>query len=426
MGEYKDTHLGKIPIDWNVTELQYVTNDKDRYSFAGGPFGSDLKSEHYTEDGIRVIQLQNIGDGEFLNSSKVYTSLEKADELVKCNIYPGDIILAKMAEPVARACKIPDIEDRFLMCSDGIRVSVDSNKFDADYITYSINADYFRNVAISRSTGSTRLRIGLGALKTIELLIPPLPEQKKIAKILSTVDGHIDEVDGMIEDLKELKKGLMQKLLTEGIGHIAFKDSEVGRIPVEWELRKLNDITDVRDGTHDSPKQLDSGVPFVTSKNLKSYGLDFTEISYISEMDHQEISRRSHVEKGDILFGMIGTIGNPVIVDIDFEISIKNVALIKFAKSDYDDRLLKYLLDSELVLQQFRRKSNGGVQKFIALGMIRDLDIPVPSKSEQIEIARILSSVDERIDLYMTEYNNLLELKKGLMQQLLTGKVRVC
>jgi type I restriction enzyme S subunit len=230
----------------------------------------------------------------------------------------------------------------------------------------------------------------------------------------------------MIEDLKELKKGLMQKLLTEGIGHIAFKDSEVGRIPVEWELRKLNDITDVRDGTHDSPKQLDSGVPFVTSKNLKSYGLDFTEISYISEMDHQEISRRSHVEKGDILFGMIGTIGNPVIVDIDFEISIKNVALIKFAKSDYDDRLLKYLLDSELVLQQFRRKSNGGVQKFIALGMIRDLDIPVPSKSEQIEIARILSSVDERIDLYMTEYNDLLELKKGLMQQLLTGKVRVC
>ncbi len=424
-GNYKKTKLGRIPIEWESIELKEIADATDRYSFSGGPFGSDLKTEHYTEVGVRVIQLQNIGDGEFLNDSKVYTSEEKADELRKCNIYPGDIILAKMAEPVARACKIPSIEERYLMCSDGIRLSVDQNKYDPDYVAYAINSDYFRNIAIARSTGSTRQRIGLGALKTIEVLLPPFLEQKKIAKILSTVDEHINEVDGMIEDLKELKKGLMQKLLTEGIGHTEFKDSEVGRIPVEWEVKKLKDLTDVRDGTHDSPKQLDNGIPFVTSKNLKSYGLDFTEISYITENDHREVSQRSHVENGDILFGMIGTIGNPVIVNLDFEISIKNVALIKFAKSSYDNKLLKYLLDSETILRQFQKKSNGGVQKFVALGMIRDLDIPVPSEGEQNEISNVLSSVDERIELYRTELYSLIELKKGLMQQLLTGKTRV-
>ena len=102
--KYKNSPLGLIPEDWEVKTLIDVVDKKVKWSFTGGPFGSNLKSEDYTEKGVRIIQLQNIGDGEFLDNYKIYTSIEKANELLSCNIYHGDIILSKMGDPVARGC----------------------------------------------------------------------------------------------------------------------------------------------------------------------------------------------------------------------------------------------------------------------------------------------------------------------------------
>ena len=126
--KYKNTPIGKIPVDWEVKKLE-DTASNEKYSFTGGPFGSDLKEDTYTDDGVRVIQLQNIGDGKFLDEYKIFTSEEKADQLKNCNIYPGDIIIAKMADPVARACIIPDVDKRYLMASDGIRLLINKEKY---------------------------------------------------------------------------------------------------------------------------------------------------------------------------------------------------------------------------------------------------------------------------------------------------------
>ena len=230
--KYKDTPLGKIPVDWEVKRLE-DTASNEKYSFTGGPFGSDLKEDSYTDDGVRVIQLQNIGDGKFLNEYKIFTSEEKAGQLKNCNIYPGDIIIAKMADPVARACIIPDVDKRYLMASDGIRLSVNKEKYDIKLMLYAINSPNFRKNAESHSTGSTRLRIGLTELKNLLIAIPPLKDQKKIAEILTTVDEAIEKTNQIIEKTKEVKKGLMQKLLTRGIGHKKFKKTEIGEIPEE-------------------------------------------------------------------------------------------------------------------------------------------------------------------------------------------------
>jgi type I restriction enzyme S subunit len=210
---YKKTELGWIPEDWEVKRLGEVADRDQRYSFTGGPFGSDLKSEDYTETGVRIIQLQNIGDGEFLNHYSIFTSEEKANHLHSCNIYPGDIILAKM-DPVARSCIIPNIHERFVMCSDGIRLSVDRKLFNRHFIFYFINLREFRCLAESKATGGTRKRIGLDVLRNLPIAFPPLPEQKKIAEILSKADEEIDLLNQELEKLKTQKKGLMQKLLT--------------------------------------------------------------------------------------------------------------------------------------------------------------------------------------------------------------------
>ena len=191
-------------------------------------------------------------------------------------------------------------------------------------------------------------------------------------------------------------------------------------LPDEWSVARLADISDVRDGTHDSPKYLESGIPFITSKNLKNGKLDFTTCNFISEEDHRKFSERSNVQNGDIIFGMIGTLGSPVIVDTDFEFSIKNVALIKFNNTQLFNQYMKYLLDSTLVQREFERISDGGVQKFISLSTIRSLQIPIPPLKEQQKIAEILSSVDAAIEKTEQVIAKTEEVKKGLMQQLLT------
>lgn len=164
-----------------------------------------------------------------------------------------------------------------------------------------------------------------------------------------------------------------------------------------WEKRKLGDYSDVRDGTHASPKYVSSGHPMVTSKNLTQSGLDMTDISYLSDFDFNEINKRSKVDIGDILFGMIGTIGNPVVVNRD-DFAIKNVALIK--EPDNPNILNKWLiqyLKSPSFKAFIQRKNAGGTQKFIALGLIRDMNVMVPDFSEQSKIGELLKSVDNLI-----------------------------
>jgi type I restriction enzyme S subunit len=199
---------------WTPTCLGDIADPNQRWSFTGGPFGSNLKSSDYTDEGVRIIQLQNIGDGEFKNDYEVYTSRQKADELLSCNIYPGEIILSKMGDPVARVCIIPAHDQRYLMCSDGIRLAVYQKRFNTYFIYTVINAPDFRTKAANAGTGSTRKRIGLTELRNLELLCPPLPEQTAIAEVLSDMDTEIAALEEKLAKARQLKQGMMQELLT--------------------------------------------------------------------------------------------------------------------------------------------------------------------------------------------------------------------
>ncbi len=165
-------------------------------------------------------------------------------------------------------------------------------------------------------------------------------------------------------------------------------------LPNGWSWVKAQECMDVRDGTHDSPKPVNEGIPLVTSKNLVGGSIDFSTCSYISQEDHQAISKRSCVDDGDILYAMIGTIGNPVIVEKMCEFSIKNVALFKFRDPDVYNRYIYHFLNSGLSTRQFKSKSRGGTQKFVSLGNIRELEIPLPPLAEQKRIAAILDKAD--------------------------------
>ncbi len=200
--------------EWEVMKLEDVADKNIQWSITGGPFGSNLKTVDYVNDGVRIIQLQNIGDGVFYDDYKIYTSEEKADELISCNIYPGEIIMSKMGDPVARACILPVGDRRYLMASDGIRLVVNKKRFNTQFIHDYINSIYFRKKAIEASTGSTRQRIGLEDLRKLPLVVPTLYEQRAIATILSDMDAEITTLEQKRDKTRALKQGMMQELLT--------------------------------------------------------------------------------------------------------------------------------------------------------------------------------------------------------------------
>jgi len=164
--------------------------------------------------------------------------------------------------------------------------------------------------------------------------------------------------------------------------------------------KELSDLYIVKDGTHDSPKYVNPeiGFPLVTSKNLRNGFIDLSVVDFISKEDYENINKRSKVDKGDLLFAMIGTIGNPVHVLNEPNYAIKNVALFKKNKDNNSIEYLKYILTSISIKRKLSRDATGGTQKFVSLSYIRKLIIPIPEKIEdQLHIANILSKAENLV-----------------------------
>ena len=248
-------------------------------------------------------------------------------------------------------------------------------------------------------------------IEQIQLTLPTLSEQTKIANFLNKVDDKLTQLKKKKSLLEQYKKGVMQKLFSQ---ELRFKDENGGDF-AEWEEKKLGEVCDVRDGTHDSPKYHETGYPFITSKNLQKDGsIDFENVSFINESDYNKFNGRSKVDINDILFGMIGTIGNPVLVKRS-GFAIKNVALIK-QKKELLNVFLIHFLNGDSISQQFFEQNTGGTQKFLSLSIIRNLLVDVPSIQEQIKISTFLSAIDDKINHCGMQMEKMEGWKKGLLQ----------
>ncbi len=231
--------------------------------------------------------------------------------------------------------------------------------------------------------GATRIKLTQAAMR--KMLIPSrnIEEQGKIVRILNKVQMLIEKEQ--IEGYDELIKSRFVEL---------FGDPFIN--PMRWEKKLLGDLCDVRDGTHDSPKYYDRGYPLLTSKNVTGGKIDLTGCSYISEEDYTKINKRSKVDMGDIIMPMIGTVGKPVIVNIEPNFAIKNVALIKFNNiSDVDNVYVKTLLEFDYFDSSVFSKIRGGTQKFIALGDIRKLEILLPTIERQQRFREFVKQIDK-------------------------------
>lgn len=238
---------------------------------------------------------------------------------------------------------------------------------------------------IDNGVGATVKGVKIKFVEEQRFPVPSLSEQQAIVSRLDSAFAQIDALKANAEKQLEEARKLFQAELTE-----AMKPKE------GWEEKRMKDVYDVRDGTHDSPKYHETGYPLVTSKNLRGGILDMSNVSLISEVDYRAINNRSKVDVGDVLFAMIGTIGNPVYVQVEPHYAIKNMALFK-VPSNQSGEFLKYYLLNEDVLLKMQTESKGTTQKFVSLGYLRNFLITIPPLSTQHQIVSRLDALSANV-----------------------------
>ncbi len=272
---------------------------------------------------------------------------------------------------------------------------------DIQYFYYAVSNYHFKG------SGTSIPQLTIPMLKDYQFPLPNLDEQRQIAAALDKVSGLIAKRRAQMDKLDELVKSRFIELFGDMILN-----------PKGWPKSKLGDVCDVRDGTHDSPQYYETGYPLVTSKNVTGGRIDLTDCSFICEEDYIKIGERSKVDYGDIIMPMIGTVGKPVIVDIEPNFAIKNVALIKFKnKSEVLNVYIKALLESDYFDSAVLSKVRGGTQKFIALGDIRKLEILLPSIDVQNEFVAFVEQTDKLKLTIQQSLGKLETMKKALMQK---------
>ena len=399
--------MKKLPEGWREVRLEEICEVN---------MGQSPKSETYNENNIGLPLIQ--GNADIKNRKtlpKVYTS----EPTKQCDI--GDIIMTVRA-PVGAIAK------SYHNACIGRGVCALKPKENNDFL-YHFLVNY-EDKWNKLSQGSTFTAVNGNDIKNIKILYPPLEEQKKIAEILSTVDQKIDFVDKQIEETETLKKGLMQKLLTQGIGHSEFKDSEVGRIPKSWKVVRLEDITEVvTKGT--TPTTLgyqyeNHGINFIKVESIDKNGnFDKNLFAYISEEANIAL-KRSIILENDLLYSIAGALGRVAIVNNSILPANTNQALaIIRLKNKSSVNYIYFYLHSSYIKNHINKINVQNAQANLSLQNIRDFKIAMPPLQEQKQIAEILSTVDQKIENLKAKKEAFEELKKGLMQKLLTGEVRV-
>ena len=252
---------------------------------------------------------------------------------------------------------------------------------------------------------------------------PQLADNLRRAVLQAAIEGKLN--DRTSEDARDLLAAIQtEKTAQQKTGKqkknkplAAISEEEIPfAIPENWVWVRLGDYLDVRDGTHNTPKYTPTGVPLITSKNLSNNNLDFLNIKYISFDDAEEINKRSKVDVSDILFAMIGSIGNPVLVKEDILFCIKNVALFKristFTNMEYIYYCLFYFQED------MKDKASGGVQSFVSLNYLRNYLIPLPPLTEQQQIVEKLNRLLTEIDELKTQEQALLATQNAFPKKL--------
>ena len=381
---------------------------------------------------IKMVRISDIQNEKVLWDTVPYCNISE-EEIDTYRLKKNDILFARTGGTVGKSFLVNEIPEEAIYAGYLIRTSY-STKLYPKYMKYFMGTKLYWNQLHNGTIATAQPNCNGQTLSKMMLPLPPYEEQKRIANKIDELLPYVDRYATAYEKLEkfnvkfpeDMKKSILQyaiqgklveqrpeegnaeelyqqiqeekrKLIKEGkikkekpLAEIT-EDEIPFDIPESWKWCRLSQIVDVRDGTHDSPKYVPEGIPLVTSKNLSEGTIDYGNVKYITQTDADKINERSAVDDDDILFAMIGSIGNPVLVKKDREFCIKNMALFKKYENTKID--MNYLYWFFYYAQYaLKAEASGGVQSFISLTRFRGYLIPLPPYEEQ---KRIANKIDE-------------------------------
>ncbi len=420
---YKITELGEIPNEWDIVALGEIGEFKNGINKSKEDFGFGCKFVN-----IQDAYYGNIVKNDLLERINVN---DKEKEIYK--LENDDIILVRSSvkpEGVGYPILFKKENEDIVYCGFMIRYRYDKRKINPIFLLYQLRSENIRKRVLDLSTVSANTNINQDSYKQIKISIPSIKEQEKIAEILSTVDEQIENIEKLIQKNQELKKGLMQQLLTKGIGHTEFKKTDIGDIPKGWEVKKLGEVCNLQGGyAFKSKDYLDEGIKLVKITNVQQKNIIWDEVSYLPKSYLDKYNEYSLVE-GDLVIAMTRPVISTGIkiceVNVNDLPSLLNQRVGRFkCKKEINNKFLYQYMFTDYFLNKVKLMSSMTGQPNISSSQIESIDIVIPSLIEQEKIDLILSSIDKKIEHYESKKEKLEEVKKGLMQQLITGNIRV-
>lgn len=412
---FKMTELGAIPVEWEVNK---VGNIAAVTKLAGFEFTEYME---YVEDGeVIALRALNLKNGKLNLNDIKRIKKDVSDQLPRSQLKIGDLLFSYVGTIGEMA--IVQENDKYHLAPNVAKITCTANKVKPEYLLNYLLSYYGKREINKYLTTTSQPALSMGNIRELIVAIPPNREQQKIVEILSTVDDQIENTDKLIEKTKELKKGLIQQLLTKGIGQTEFKKTEIGEIPVEWEIKKFTDVCTILKGQVSPLDERYKDLPHIGNANIEKFTGRL--LIYKTAQEDNQISGKFLFGKEHVLYGKI----NPHFSKVAFPklngLCSADIYPIE-CKQGLIPLYLKFLLlESRFIKYAISCSARTGIPK-INRDELELFKFIVPPKEEQLKIAEILSSVDDQIESYEQEKAKYTELKKGLMQQLLTGKIRV-
>jgi type I restriction enzyme, S subunit len=436
----------ELPVHWVEKRLGYLA-EENTTSFVDGPFGSDLKTSDYKGEGIPLIQLNNIRDGKHLIQSLKFISPSKKDQLIRHVAKPGDVVIAKMADPVARSAEVINHYSEYVIVADCVKMTPDVKVVDLSFLVWAINSDYVRINAELVSTGTTRIRVNLGELKKLKIPFPPLVEQTQIANFLdhetAKIDTLIDKQQQLIALLKEKRQAVISHAVTKGLNPDApMKDSGVewlGEVPKKWTVVSLKHLVSQNCGIQMGPfggmlKDLEShetGYKLYGQENTISG--DFSQGGrWISLQRYEDLSNYV-LSKGDIVLTRKGSLGKARLVE---ELPVPGIIdsdtiRVRVNSSLLSRHYLSLLMhEAHYIAEQITRTQRGSVLPGLNTEAISNLKVLLPASIDEqnelvTQVAEIITYYRQSLEKCLLKCDLLAERRTALISAAVTGKIDV-
>lgn len=435
--QYSDYFKTDLPKHWKEKRLGYLAA-QGRATFVDGPFGSDLKTDDYKESGIPLIQLNNIRDSKHLTQNMKFISEKKKQVLIRHLAKPGDIVIAKMAEPVARSAIVSKTYPEYVIVADCVKLTPNLDQVNLTYLVWAINCDFVRINAELVSTGTTRIRINLGELKKLKVPYPTIIEQNSIANFLdhetAKIDTLIEKQQQLIKLLKEKRQAVISHAITKGLdSNVPMRDSGVewlSEVPEHWEVRRINFLFSESSTRARTNEELAYPVLSVSIH----HGISDKELNE-GELDRkvqrsEDRSLYKVVHANYLAYNMMrawqGGFGASKLSGL-----VSPAYVVCEPKTTMNSYYFELALRTPNAVTELKRFSRGITDFRLRLywDEFKNISVPVPPKDEIAEILRSISKINSTYDnlgyVAGQQIELLQERRSALIAAAVTGKIDV-